>query len=254
MFDISTDLPALATRDLGHDELFGIRGRPRYPIKMLRYLFMASFVNAARERAASPIRVCEIGVDRGQMLHFYRHYMKSKTGSDDMSASVSGWDAITYTIREEALRRAGYTAWRQADVETPNFMGEQRYDVIILCHLLEHLREPEVVVKAAASNLRAGGVVVGGMPVTPHFAARHRQIQIRKRATPYGHVSVFSPQRVRAMALHAGLECEVVTGAYFMRSNGSRLENLEPRARANLAFGRLFPWWPGEIYWQMRRA
>jgi len=254
MLDVSTDLSTLASRDLGHDELFGIRSRPRYPIKMLRYLFMASFVNAARERAGAPIRVCEIGVDRGQMLHFYRHYLKSKTGRNEESASFSAWDAVTYTIREEALRRAGYTAWRQADVETPNFMGSERYDVIILCHLLEHLREPEVVVKAVADNLRPGGVVVGGTPVTPHFAAHHRQVQIRKRASPFGHVSVFSPQRVRAMALQARLECEVVTGAYFMRNNGSRLENLEPWARANLAFGRRFPWWPGEIYWQMRRA
>jgi hypothetical protein len=38
-----------------------------------------------------------------------------------------------------------------------------------------------------------------------------------------------------------------------MRSKGSPLENSAAWMRFNLAWGRLFPWWPGEIYWLMRK-
>jgi hypothetical protein len=68
-----------------------------------------------------------------------------------------------------------------------------------------------------------------------------------------GHVSVFSPERVIRMAKSAGLELEFLTGAFFCRWKGSRLENSSAWLRFNLAWGSWFASWPGEVYWQMRK-
>jgi len=55
------------------------------------------------------------------------------------------------------------------------------------------------------------------------------------------------------MAARAGLKLEFVSGAFLMRSKGSPLENSAAWMRFNLAWGGLFPGWPGEIYWIMRK-
>ena len=68
-----------------------------------------------------------------------------------------------------------------------------------------------------------------------------------------GHVSVFSPARVRRMAEQAELKVEFMSGAFLMRSKGSSLENSAAWMRFNILWGRVFPGWPGEIYWLMRK-
>jgi hypothetical protein len=55
------------------------------------------------------------------------------------------------------------------------------------------------------------------------------------------------------MAAQAGLKVEFMSGAFLMRSKGSSLENSAAWMRFNIAWGRLFPGWPGEIYWLMRK-
>lgn len=42
----------------------------RYPIKLLRYWFMYNLLQAESEHLGRPLRICEIGVDRGQMRLF----------------------------------------------------------------------------------------------------------------------------------------------------------------------------------------
>ena len=107
--------------------------------------------------------------------------------------------------------------------------------------------------KKIAAQIKPGGSLIGGFPVVPGFMAGIREKQIRQSAAPMGHVSVFSPDRVRRMAREAGLETEFLSGAFLVRSKGSALENSSLWMRANLFWGRMFPAWPGEIYWLMRK-
>lgn len=254
---IEDHLEILITRDRRLDPLYGLdarSGHARYPVKLLRYLFMAVFLEEECIRLGRPLRVCEIGVDRGQMLLFARHYFSEKYGSSELSSYVNRWDAISARIHEPVLRACGYDSWTQANVEKPGFSPPHHYDVVILCHLLEHLHEPEKVVCSVARCLNKGGSVIGGMPVTPHWISGYWQKRIRARASRFGHVSVFSPVRIRKMAEVSGLKSDVVSGAFFMRKTGSTLENIKYWAAANLKFGRHFPAWPGEIYWRMRRV
>ena len=58
---------------------------------------------------------------------------------------------------------------------------------------------------------------------------------------------------VKRMAESAGCTAEFLSGAFFMRSKGSSLENSPAWLRFNLRWGGLFPGWPGEIYWLLRK-
>ena len=119
---------------------------------------------------------------------------------------------------------------------------------MVVLHFLEHLRDPEACLAQIRHLLKPGGVLVGGMPSCPEFARRARERQIRRTATPFGHQSVFSVERVSQGLQAAGLTHQRITGAFFARSRNSRLEGSAAWLRANLWFGEMFPRWPGEVY------
>ncbi len=217
----------------------------RYPIRLLRYWFGYHLLREEAVRAGKPLDVAEIGVHTGQMLEFVR--------SAPAKLTFSRWTAVDAVMLTEKLRKAGYDDFFEANLEDPDFALPADYDTAILLHVLEHLHNPEDVVKKIARQIRPGGSLIGGFPVLPAFLAPARERKVRQTAAPMGHVSVFSPERVRSMAEQAGLVAEFVSGAFFLRSKGSPLENSAAWMRFNLAWGRLFPGWPGEIYWLMRK-
>jgi len=217
----------------------------RYPIRLLRYWFGYQLLREESLRAERPLDVAEIGVHVGQMLEFVR--------SAPEGVRYERWTAVDAVMRRERLTQAGYSDFQEANLEDTQFELRHEYDTAILLHVLEHLFDPESVLAKIARNIRPGGSLIGGFPVVPHSLAAIRENQVRRTAKPMGHVSVFSPKRVRTMAAKAGLQVEFMSGAFLMRSKGSALENSPAWMRFNLAWGRLFPGWPGEIYWLMRK-
>lgn len=221
-----------------------------YPIMMARYWFIYHFL---REEAArhGALDVCEIGVDVGQMRSFLNAAIA--LGADKVE--LSSWDAVDARIREDILRPLGYKQFYQVDLESPEFAlnDDKQYDVMILLHVLEHLFKPEALIARIVPHLKPGGILIGGFPSTPECFKQSREDKIRKTAGKFGHVSVFSPKRVREMAAVNGLEVEFLTGAFFMRKQGFFLENSKLWMRFNLWFGALFPSWPGELYWVLRK-
>jgi len=220
----------------------------RYPIRLLRYWFGHQLLREQYELLGRPIEVCEIGVDVGQMLEFAK-------SSTELGCRVewSRWHAVEPVVKSTKLERVGYEEITEANLEDDSFAVPGEYDAVILLHVLEHLFDPEGAMRKVAKLLRPGGIVIGGFPVLPNFLIASREKQVRKTARPMGHVSIFSPQRVVAMGKQAGLDTDFYSGAYFVRSKGSALENSPAWLRFNLAWGKMFPWWPGEIYWQMRK-
>lgn len=217
----------------------------RYPIRLLRYWFGYHLLREEAENSSRLLDVAEIGVHTGQMLEFLR--------SAPIVPSFGKWTAVDAVMLTEKLRKAGYDDFFEANLEDAGFDLPQDYDVAVLLHILEHLFEPEKALQKVAARIRPGGALIGGFPVVPDALARIREGQVRKSAAPMGHVSVFSPARVRRMAASAGLQAEFIAGAFFLRSKGSPLENSALWARFNLLWGAMFPWWPGEIYWLMRK-
>lgn len=220
-----------------------IRGT-RYPVKLLRYWFMYQMIAEEAVRLGRPLRICEIGVDRGQMIQFMR------------DAGFSGWacwDAIDVKPHPE-LASLGYGAIVQANAEDEAFRLTRRYDVVITLHLLEHLHRPETLVAKVAGALEPGGILIGGYPVTPALFAPFWERRLRACARAFRHVSVFSPERTIELAQRHGMSIDFLSGAFLMRNSGCHLENSPGWMRLNLAFGALFPSVGGELYWRMRRG
>lgn len=217
----------------------------RYPIRLLRYWFGYHLLREEAERSARPLDVAEIGVHTGQMLEFVR--------SAPGGPLFSKWTAVDAVMLTEKLRKAGYEEFFEANLEDPLFNLPADYDVAILLHILEHLFEPETALQKVARRIRPGGALIGGFPVVPRVVEGLREAKVRKTAAPMGHVSVFSPTRVRRMARACGLRVEFLSGAFFVRSKGSPLENSALWVRLNVLWGAAFPSWPGELYWLMRK-
>ncbi len=220
-----------------------IRGA-RYPIKLLRYWFMYQMIAEEAVRVGRPLRICEIGVDRGQMIQFMQ---------DAGFSMASRWDAIDVKPHSD-LALLGYDTITQANVEDTHFRLYRSYDIAITLHLLEHLRHPEALIAKIADALESAGILIGGYPVTPALFAPLWQRRLRARAGAFNHVSVFSPGRTAELAQQHGMSIDFYSGAFLMRNTGSRLENSPGWMRLNLAFGALFPSVAGELYWRMRRG
>lgn len=242
------DISFLADNPTIRSKRFGIPKEvkgARYPIRLLRYWFMGHLLCDEAGRLGRGLDVAEVGVHSGQMLEFYR----SMPGAPEPRQ----WTAYDAVVLSAKLAKAGYGEVVEANIEDPDFRLGGTYDVAILLHILEHLYEPEAALERVVRGIRPGGAVIGGFPVLPHLLIAGRQKQIRKTAAPMGHVSVFSPKRVRSMAKSCGLRVEFLSGAYFLRSRGGPLENSAAWMRWNILWGACFPWWPGEIYWLLRK-
>jgi SAM-dependent methyltransferase len=245
---LSWDLEFLADNPTVRSKRFGIPPEAkavRYPIRLLRYWFGYHLLREEAARAGRPLDVAEVGVHTGQMLEFLR--------SAPQAPTFGKWTAVDAVMLTDKLRKAGYDDFFEANLEDPAFDLPADYDVAVLLHILEHLFAPEAALKKVARRIRPGGVLIGGFPVVPGPLAPLREKRVRQTAAPMGHVSVFSPGRVRRMAAECGLTVEFAAGAFFLRSKGSPLENSAAWARFNLLWGGLFPGWPGEIYWVMRK-
>ena len=254
MNHVSWDLAIFDHNPLIRTPEFGMPQRAKhtkYPIRALRYWFMYQLIHQEYRRRGHPLDICEVGVDRGQMKLF----MESANADQGQHCSlrIRSWDAVDVKLDEGLLRACGYTDFIAGNVEASDFSLTRTYDVIIVLHLLEHLYQPEEAFKKLATHLRNGGIIIGGSPVTPHLFAKHRERRIRTTAEPSGHVSVFSPRRIKGLAKNNWLSLELLTGAFFFRKSGFVLENYRWWVRFNLIFGAAFPSWPGEIYWAMRK-
>ena len=234
------------------DDSFGIPvaiKRIHYPIRLLRYWFMYHFLREETALNGTPLTICEIGVDTGQMLGF----MHAGACNGGKEVQFASWEAVDCQIRREILEKIGYNQFYQVELESPEFRLDKQYDAMILLHVLEHLFKPEELISKLMPYLKPGGIMIGGFPSVPHFMSSLREKEIRPKARKFGHVSVFSPYRVREMAASNGLGVEFLSGAFFMRKKGFPLEDCKWWLRFNLWFGAMFPNWPGEIYWQLRK-
>lgn len=223
-----------------------------YPFRILRYWFMHELMLAEARSTGTPLAVAEVGVDHGQQLTF----AVRGAADDEQARWWSAWDAFDVVPRVNLLTELGYTHTIPVNVDQPDaaqaFEG-RTYDVVIACHVLEHLFDPEAAVKRMALLVKPGGLLIGGGPVLPDFVAGAWEPRLRAKAKPFGHVSVLAPGRLDRMASAAGLVPEWRSGAFMLRKRGLSLERRRWWLRFNLAFGARFPGWPGEIYFAWRR-
>lgn len=221
-----------------------------YPTRMLRYWFIYHFLRIEHQRLASPLSVCEIGIGSGQMPQFVESVAKMPGNNPVPNSS---WVGVDCCVRQEELVGAGYTRCVEADIEkSEDWLGGE-HDAFILLHVMEHLYEPEKVFAKIAARMKPGSVIIGGFPSIPHWCVRLREPRLLANPDPGSHRCAFSPKRVRDIARANGLQLDFLAGAFFLRASGFLLEDFAWWMRFNLWFGAIFPSWPGEIYWVMRK-
>jgi SAM-dependent methyltransferase len=224
--------------------------RRTYPMRMLRYWFIYHFLRIEHERLSKPINVCEAGIGEGQMLQFMNS-VAAIPGIDPVK--WSSWTGVDYRVKQDALAGLGYTRLDEQNIEQSDSWMSEDYDAVVLLHVLEHLYFPETAIEKIVPRMKPGSVLIGGLPSVPDFCAKIREPKIRANPNSNGHVSAFSPARVRRIADEHGLQLDFLSGAFFLRASGFFLEDRAWWLRLNLAFGALVPPWPGEIYWVMRK-
>lgn len=251
------DIGFLKDKEILRSPQFGMNKESKtvkYPIRLLRYWFMYHFLCMERDIKKRPLAVCEVGVDTGQMLRLMHAAGQYTTIQYNTNRDIfSDWIAVDCNVQKESLIEAGYSDFIESNIEIDDFSLPKQCDVMILLHVLEHLYDPEKVFENLVRHIVDGGIVIGGMPVVPHFLASYYENKIRLKSVHGGHVSVFSPKIIKEIAKKNKLKMEFITGAYFMRKRGFVLENFGWWMKLNLIFGALFPSCGSEIYWMMRK-
>lgn len=226
--------------------------RGGYPIRALRYWFMNHLIHKEFSGHGFPLDICEVGVGNGSMLEYVKT-SEGKSKGRSLPRLARSWDAVSLNMDLPRLKALGYSRCLEKDIEEPELLLVQQYDLIILLHVLEHLNDPEEAVVKLLPFLKEGGMIIGGHPGLPTVLCGYQERRIRRTAQRNGHVSVFCPKRVTRMAHANGLTLDLLTGAYLLRKTGSFLENFRWWCRLNLVFGALFPALGGELYWMMRK-
>ncbi len=240
-----SDNPAFADPQFGINEQ---SRKTRYSIRALRYWFGDHLLRRQAKALGRPIQVCEIGVDRGQMLLFSK-------GVDTKNSNHpwDRWDAMSLRVDKEKLTRIGYSNALEIDLAGDTTAASGEYDVVIMLHILEHLHDPEHALALAKRLLRPGGIIIGGFPGLPRYFEKWHEGRLRQKARKWGHVSAFSSGRVRRMAEELDMTVDFLSGTFFFRSSGFYLENFPLWIRLNLLFGAALPSYAGELYWAMRK-
>jgi 2-polyprenyl-3-methyl-5-hydroxy-6-metoxy-1,4-benzoquinol methylase len=110
-----------------------------------------------------------------------------------------------------------------------DFAPSESFDNILLCHLLDHVRDPELVVRAAGSWLSPGGKIIA---IAPNSESLHRQAAVRMGLLPavnafserdqaQGKRRIFNREEFRRLFSAAGLEIECF-GGYWLKPVSNR--------------------------------
>ncbi len=110
-----------------------------------------------------------------------------------------------------------------------DFIPSERFDTILLCHVLDHLRDPEQVVRLAGSWLSPGGKIIA---IAPNSQSLHRQAAVRMGLLPavnafsdrdqaQGKRRIFDREEFRRLFSSAGLEVEFF-GGYWLKPISNR--------------------------------
>lgn len=144
------------------------------------------------------------------------------------------------------------------------FETEERYDNIVLGHVLEHVQDPVAILRRAGEWLKPDSGML--FAAVPNARSLHRQAAVmmgllaqedalNEMDIHHGHRRVFNPESFRNVFYQADLKIEVF-GGYWMKpvSNRQIEETWTPQMLdAFMQLGERYPDIAGEIYIVARR-
>lgn len=264
---IATQTPALRdvfASDVWHHDLnsaliasdreFRLTARQRsrrYPTRLLRYFIPFHWIGREAARRQRPLKVCEIGIAHGLMLNYMLHGFEQL--HVDPRQVIDRWVGVDVELLHDYLDKLPYDQLIKANVETDVASLDLDCDVCIMLHVLEHLFDPEKTIAEVTARLPSGALFIVGFPAHPHFIIPYREPHLRAHTNENGHVSALSARRFNEAAIANGCTIEEARSAYFLRASGLFLEDSRWWQRFNLAWGRMFPGWLGEVYIAARK-
>jgi 2-polyprenyl-3-methyl-5-hydroxy-6-metoxy-1,4-benzoquinol methylase len=138
------------------------------------------------------------------------------------------------------------------------FNPEDRFDNIVMGHVLEHVEDPVDILRRARGWLKPGGCIFAAVP---NARSLHRQAavimgllsredEMNELDKHHGHRRVFNPESFRSAFTQAGLRVDVF-GGYFLKpiSNGQIETSWTPAMiEAFMQMGERYPDIAGENY------
>lgn len=144
-------------------------------------------------------KILEIGCGFGDLLVFLERDFE--TWGIDISK-----DAI-----KQAKKRLSTSTLLVGNITNRSLFPKQSFDIVIACHVLEHLEDPEKVIRMISSVLKPGGVLFAVIPnptSVGHALKGKKWIGFQDKT----HVSLYSPTRWISCFLKHGLKTESIFG------------------------------------------
>lgn len=139
-----------------------------------------------------------------------------------------------------------------------DFNPSKRFDSILLCHLLDMVRDPEQLVRVAGSWLSPGGKIIA---IVSNSESLHRQAAVRMGLLPgansfsardraSGKRRVFSPEEFRRLFSSVGLKIEFFGGYWLKPLSNCQIEQqwTPDMIEAFFAVGERYPEIAAEMY------
>lgn len=139
-----------------------------------------------------------------------------------------------------------------------DFQPREKYDVIVLGHVLEHVMDPISILSRARTWLEPGGRIFAAVP---NARSLHRQAsvimgllvkedELNAKDLHHGHRVVFNPESFRAIFMSAGLRIDVFGGYWLKPLSNSQIEEAwtPSMIEAFMQLGERYPDIAGELY------
>lgn len=189
-----------------------------------------ALVKKAEQLLGRKGKILDVGVGRGEVL---------------VAATERGWECEgvepSKSFADYAEKRTGAKIWREPieDSQIPD--GE--YDVVILAAVLEHLYNPDEIIRKVSRTLKVGGIVFVDVPneaglyfrvgnAYQKMRGRNWSVNLAPTFAPF-HVFGFSPQALRKLLNKHNLFPEVWNvygGTSLVSSRGGLLGVVESAA------------------------
>lgn len=168
-------------------------GRGRRFARVVEWLLdrLYSFRVAYTERKREPGKVLDVGCGRGLLLNKLREH---------------GWETFGTELSEEAAdyaRNALHLPVTTQELEDANF-GDAEFDLVVLWHVLEHVRAPRAMLQEVSRILKPGGLLLIAVPNFGSWEARMSDKGWFHLDVPR-HLTHFTPATLEGALGEAGL-------------------------------------------------
>jgi 2-polyprenyl-3-methyl-5-hydroxy-6-metoxy-1,4-benzoquinol methylase len=168
--------------------------------------------------------------------------------------AVDGSEKVVQTLNERFAGR-GFTGVHSY---FEDLALEQRFDTVVLAHILEHVDDPQSVLAVGRRMLAPGGVMIVDVP---NGMSLHRQVgvemgllgsvtELHEGDLSIGHKRVYTPDTFREEIRQAGLGVQTFGGVFIkILSNAQTQATFDAeQLRALLAIGERYPEIAAEMY------